>query len=236
MLVLVQAVFKFGYGLSFTSFTYKPSSSVVGPVSLRPVQALLAEAAKAGTPFVPTAGAEADPIVRFSVAVTNTGDVARQSPPPPFVARLFPVSWYLLERASDARGVQNAVFTRTMREHCMWHGFQHSTLFFFLFCRRPRTMVSWASCTHLAQARAPDRCKRSLASSGSMSRLVPPSRRCSTLAMLPSPRPWRMAVGKCWPVHTRHRSACRRQRNTDKASPSCHFRLSCLEDRRPPDV
>ena len=133
MLVLVQAVFKFGYGLSFTSFTYKPSSSVVGPVSLRPVQALLAEAAKAGTPFVPTAGAEADPIVRFSVAVTNTGDVARQSPPPPFVARLFPVSWYLLERASDARGVQNAVFTRTMREHCMWHGFQHSTLFFLLF-------------------------------------------------------------------------------------------------------
>ena len=71
---LRQAVVPFGFGLSYSSFKYAPSSDLTGTLSLDPVREMLAATYKAGRTF-PSAETlkSAKPLVNYYVNVTNTG-------------------------------------------------------------------------------------------------------------------------------------------------------------------
>ena len=71
-----KAVLDSGFGLSYSTFTYEPSSSASGPVSLAPVRDMLAATKAAGRTFPARADvAAAKPLVSYNVKVTNTGKV-----------------------------------------------------------------------------------------------------------------------------------------------------------------
>ena len=70
-----KAVVPFGYGLSFTTFTYAPSASAES-VSLAPVHQMLKDTADEGHQFPSSQYlADAAPLVDYMVTVTNTGTV-----------------------------------------------------------------------------------------------------------------------------------------------------------------
>jgi len=69
-------VVPFGFGLSYTRFSYSLASAPVGPVSLAPVQQLLDATTAAGRTFVASElAAAAAPVAAYSLNVTNTGTV-----------------------------------------------------------------------------------------------------------------------------------------------------------------
>eukprot|EP01043_Picozoa_sp_COSAG02_P003828 COSAG02_NODE_96_length_37408_cov_9.762604_24_plen_158_part_00 len=65
----------FGFGLSYTTFTYSPKASAT-EVSLAPVHEIIATTAEAGRTF-PSSKllAEAAPLVNYMVNVTNSGSM-----------------------------------------------------------------------------------------------------------------------------------------------------------------
>jgi hypothetical protein len=69
------AILPFGFGLSFTNFTYEPQVAT-GESSMAPVRAMLAEMAASGRSFPDSNKLKAaPPPVSHTIKVTNTGDV-----------------------------------------------------------------------------------------------------------------------------------------------------------------
>ena len=69
-------VVPFGFGLSYSSFSYKVASAPTGPVSLRPVADMLTTTRQAGRTFPSSSliGAAA-PLISYAINVTNTGRI-----------------------------------------------------------------------------------------------------------------------------------------------------------------
>ena len=75
MLLICWLGLRSGFGLSYSSFSYKVASAPSGPISLRPVADMLATTRQAGRTFPSSSllGA-AGPLISFAINVTNTGE------------------------------------------------------------------------------------------------------------------------------------------------------------------
>lgn len=71
-----KAVVPFGFGLSYTTFSYKLIDSPTGAHSLNPVREMLADTKRRGLDFPSLVEVEAmAPLIEYSINVTNTGSV-----------------------------------------------------------------------------------------------------------------------------------------------------------------
>jgi pre-mRNA-splicing factor SYF2/beta-D-xylosidase 4 len=69
-----KAVVPFGFGLSYTSFTYEPQASTTN-IDLSPVRALLEKTKASGKTFPSLKDASSSLLVSYNVKVTNTGEM-----------------------------------------------------------------------------------------------------------------------------------------------------------------